>query len=1327
MTTVDKLLIKGIRSFHPNNESTIVFFKPLTLIVGPNGAGKTTIIECLKMATTGEMPPYARSGQSFVMDPKVAGESEVKAQIRLKFTDAAGRSIVVARSFQLSEKKTQKSQNTRSEFKTIDSVLQAYDKETKEKSVLTHRCSDLDKQVPEVMGVSKAILENVIFCHQEDSNWPLEDPKTLKEKFDDIFAATRYTKALEAIRSFKTKQVQEIKSLELQLNTLTAHKDQAHKLRLNVQTDEGHVVSLQTQLAEKVQSLQAIENGKAELNAFVRRYSEDQQVLRALEAERDSLIRERLRIANTVAEMLTDSDEAIAEFVNDFETHNTQLHNMIEGLDQENNRHSVELEALQEMCSKESATVGKLTGEAENNARHAKERDRMLLDLCRKYEIGGFQMAPFSPDQVKKFLDALEGKKIQRREELQKVKADNRRSEDDVSSKMAQLQVKINTISESIRIKQRQKDDLKNMEKNAKAELAQLSVSSEDVAAAKMEEEMAAEELNKLKEELQKADWDQQLGALDRDLNSLRAQLRTLKVEENGLNDQHTATLKIEMKDKELQEKQSKYTAMFNQVRPTAEGLVQASRPGSALTADVLEGLISPLIGRKKQSVRVVASRKDEAGEKVATVKANLKFKSRDLDRIRSEWTEKKEQYRRDLPEDARTDTHTRDFHDLLKEKELQSLEADKAATKAESFEIFMRQFLKLSTSYPVPHCPLCERDFATDQEHKEFEETLMEKLAGAPKFVQDTLAKAAKMKADLAAMRQLETVAADIKRLEEELPQREAEVQALKAQDKEAHEQLSSVEVELEAAQKEESTVVSLLAEARNISVLVRECDRLKREIDAERQSLREYSSQRTIEEVRAEVQRIEDRIADITKRRESVMRDKQRRQEEVNRLELRFRDARQEHQRLQGQLQRRESIVRNIADYAASDRELSSDMEREQDNFEPLKRQIGELELQRAEIRDQNQKREEEALAHMRQIESEQQQLGMQHRAVTVYLGSGKENELKRLQESIAQKQQNVVRLRGDIEAKTAEARQLRIQVAEQATVKRNAEDNLVLRQQQKMIAEKERQIAAKRGEIRNREEFDGIVKVLEESEEKAKMLSHEKGKLTGAINTYNSKISQNRTELKSSIYTNIDEKHRDYLIKVKTTEMAKGDLEKYHAALDRALMKFHGMKMDEINRIIKELWQQTYRGNDIDTIEIRADFEGQAQRSYNYRVVMIKNGAELDMRGRCSAGQKVLASLIIRVALSETFCLNCGILALDEPTTNLDRANIESFANALVHIVKARSAQVNFQLIVITHDEDFVTLLGQREVAEYYYRISKDEGGFSAIRQLPVENLG
>jgi hypothetical protein len=30
--------------------------------------------------------------------------------------------------------------------------------------------------------------------HQEDSNWPLAEGQVLKRKFDDIFAATKYTK-----------------------------------------------------------------------------------------------------------------------------------------------------------------------------------------------------------------------------------------------------------------------------------------------------------------------------------------------------------------------------------------------------------------------------------------------------------------------------------------------------------------------------------------------------------------------------------------------------------------------------------------------------------------------------------------------------------------------------------------------------------------------------------------------------------------------------------------------------------------------------------------------------------------------------------------------------------------------------------------------------------------------------------------------------------------------------------------------------------------------------------------------------------------------------
>jgi recombinational DNA repair ATPase RecF len=88
MTSIDKLLIQGVRSFSPQNRNIIEFYKPLTIIVGQNGAGKTTIIECLKYSTTGEFPPNSKNGQAFIHDPKVAGEREVKAQIKMRFFDS---------------------------------------------------------------------------------------------------------------------------------------------------------------------------------------------------------------------------------------------------------------------------------------------------------------------------------------------------------------------------------------------------------------------------------------------------------------------------------------------------------------------------------------------------------------------------------------------------------------------------------------------------------------------------------------------------------------------------------------------------------------------------------------------------------------------------------------------------------------------------------------------------------------------------------------------------------------------------------------------------------------------------------------------------------------------------------------------------------------------------------------------------------------------------------------------------------------------------------------------------------------------------------------
>jgi len=117
MSTLNKLAIRGIRSFDDKSLSVIEFFSPVTVIVGHNGSGKTTIIECLKYATTGDQPPGTRGG-AFIHDPKMANEKEVKAQVKLRFFAANGQRMLATRNVSVTMKKT-----AGMTMKTLESIL----------------------------------------------------------------------------------------------------------------------------------------------------------------------------------------------------------------------------------------------------------------------------------------------------------------------------------------------------------------------------------------------------------------------------------------------------------------------------------------------------------------------------------------------------------------------------------------------------------------------------------------------------------------------------------------------------------------------------------------------------------------------------------------------------------------------------------------------------------------------------------------------------------------------------------------------------------------------------------------------------------------------------------------------------------------------------------------------------------------------------------------------------------------------------------------------------------------------------------------------------
>ncbi|KAK0221652.1 P-loop containing nucleoside triphosphate hydrolase protein [Armillaria fumosa] len=234
-----------------------------------------------------------------------------------------------------------------------------------------------------------------------------------------------------------------------------------------------------------------------------------------------------------------------------------------------------------------------------------------------------------------------------------------------------------------------------------------------------------------------------------------------------------------------------------------------------------------------------------------------------------------------------------------------------------------------------------------------------------------------------------------------------------------------------------------------------------------------------------------------------------------------------------------------------------------------------------------------------------------------------------------------------------------------------------------------------------------------------EKEQKLQASYSHIAGELSSLRAQLKQSEKDMKE--FKEIDTKYTDQLVKVKMSDVANNDLELYAKALDNAIMKYHGLKMEEVNDTMRHLWNRTYQGTDIDGIKIRSDVEGGAsKRSYNYRVVMTKDQVEMDMRGRCSAGQKMLASIIIRLALSDSFGQNCGILALDEPTNALDRENIDALADSLVDIINERKHQSNFQLIIITHDETFLAKLGQNNIMQHYWRVSRDARQKSIIER-------
>ena len=328
MSRIYKLSIKGVRAFHPESDETIQFGFPLTLICGQNGCGKTTVIECLKYATTGTLPPNSKGG-AFVHDPSLSSRTAVTGQIKLAFKNVNGKSMITTRSVQASLKSTKSATGATVTFKTLEGQLAIIEKG--DKISVSSKNAELDAQIPVYLGASPAILENVIFCHQDESLWPLSEPSALKKKFDDIFEASKFTKVLDNFKSIKKDMATDIKLIEQSVNHLKIDKERAkkvqdklHNMNESVEKYTEEITDLNIQIEKKEKQAEELFATNQE---FQRTLSDYENLLTKKQALEEQI--ERLK---TSIEILPDNDEELLNRQENFSAITTEKSNRIDDL-----------------------------------------------------------------------------------------------------------------------------------------------------------------------------------------------------------------------------------------------------------------------------------------------------------------------------------------------------------------------------------------------------------------------------------------------------------------------------------------------------------------------------------------------------------------------------------------------------------------------------------------------------------------------------------------------------------------------------------------------------------------------------------------------------------------------------------------------------------------------------------------------------------------------------------------------------------------------------------------------------------------------------------
>nr|XP_057943942.1 DNA repair protein RAD50 [Doryrhamphus excisus] len=1307
MSKIEKMSILGVRSFgiEDKDKQVISFVTPLTVLVGPNGAGKTTIIECLKYATSGELPPGSKGG-AFVHDPKDAHETDVRAQIKLLFSDVNGEKVTIQRSMSC----TQKAKNY--SFKSLEQVITRI--KDGERVSMSNKCADMDREMISALGVSKPVLNHVIFCHQEESNWPLSDGKALKEKFDSIFAATKYIKALETMRQLRLKHNNTVRECQVELRFLKQNKEKAQQIREIVANKEAQMIASKDNIQLIERQIDPLENGLLDIDLKLGKVMKLDNDIKALDSRKKQMEEDNKDLEETMEQVFQGSTDQLQELYQNHQRTVREKERRLTDCQKELDRAGRECQRLNRVKADLLVEQGRLQLEADRHTQNIKNRDTQVRLLSSQLEVEGYDRPPFTALQVESFHRHATQRLEQEKKTLAQVLADLQEKEQQKQQSIDEIRHKKTGLERTVELKRDLQGKKQQDLRNTRAELQRLEGSSDRMQ--ELENDLAKAE-RELQSALQMSNVEElkaEIVELQREKAEMDRALRQLDQEMGLLNIHTTARTQMDMLTKDKKEKEE-------QVRKIK------SRHSNDLVS--LLGHF-PNLRELEDWLYTKSKEINSTRDKLAKLNKDLASNEQNKSHIAAELRKKEKQLTTD--EEKFFDVcGSRDLEqDLCKVQEDLEKISKQRAMLAGATAVYT-QFISQLTEETEPCCPVCQRTFPSETDLQDVISDMQSKLRLVPDMLKNTEQDLKRKERRRDEVMTLRPVRLSIVQLQEkELPELRNRLQSVNRDIERLKGDAEEQETLLATLTSEEETAKACLQDISLMDRFLMDLKEVERKIAQNAAKLQGVDLTRTIQQVSQEKQETQLKLDTTSSKMELKRKLIQDQQDQIQVLKSCVNETRAEKLQLSSDMQKQQQLEDLCVDFTAEIQALTRDIREAKEQLLPLSSTLDKMQQEKQELMERNKQRQEEGQEKINDIKEKVKTITILERDISIYLDEGKDEYKEQKESELQDTNTHLHEAERHKEKINKEMGNIRQDIDTQKVQERWLQDNLTLRKREEELKD----VVAKRESLCKDMGNMQVMQLRQErrsAESKLEELKKNRSIALGRQKGFEEELLHYRKELREDQYDKADTLYKNKMITMRTTELVIKDLDLYYKALDQAIMKFHSVKMDEINKIIRDLWRSTYSGKDIEYVEIRSDVDenssaGVKRRVYNYRVVMVKGDAALDMKGRCSAGQKVLASLIIRLALAETFCLNCGILALDEPTTNLDRENIESLAHALVEIIKTRSHQRNFQLLIITHDEDFVELLGRSSYIEHFYRIHKNHEQNSEITKCSINSL-